>query len=925
MAVLESAAALARLEQLLVDSSEGRGQLALVQGGLACGKTELLYALTQRASASGALVLSATCSRDEGDLQAGLIDQLFQGADLPEQVTARVEELVTPRTVEEGHSGDAPCAVQLPDARVVHEICGILLELARKRPLVIAVDDVQFADSASLQFLLYVLRRMRSARILMVLTEWERPHPGHPAFRAEITRRPYHEIRLGPLSRDDVEHLVTDLLGGHSHPSLASGIHDLTGGNAVLARALVDDFTRADRTHAGTVQDDDSSPVVGFAFGQATLACLHRWGTELLDTARAVAVLGDHADPELIGQLMQVRRYDVDRFLHTLGSAGLLLNGRFRHQVAERVVLGTLSRGERSAMHLRAAELLYESGAEASAVACQLIAADPVMEPWMVPVLRAAADQALARDDVAVAVRCLESALPVVDRGERLALTAALARALWRVNPSAAARYMPALQAAVEQGSLPARDVVTVARWAMWNGDGEAVARSLRAVPGTAALDDARLVVELRLAFQWYYGSERGQFPDSVGGRGAGSDPWNRATNRLAAVWKHREPDVAVDSAEQILQSCQLGDSTLEVISSALLVLVVGNRLDRATWWCEQFIDEAARRGAVTWQAVLSSVRAAITLRQGRIVLAAEQAEHALHMMAPQSWGVLIGYPLSTLVSACTPMGRYEAAAEALRYEVPEAMFGTLDGLRYLHARGHYYLATDRVLAAISDFERCGRLMREWSLDLASMVPWRSDLAEAHLRLGRTASARDLVNQQLAQATATDDRTRGISLRVLAAASDLPQRPALLRRSVEHLEASGDRVELARALKELSQVHQQLGELDRARLLARRATQETKACHSGPQPSCPSPPEPLRPSPPVTAPGRQQRPDGDGPVLSDAQRRVADLAALGHTNQEISRKLYITVSTVEQHLTRVFRKLGVTSREALPLSLTEVP
>lgn len=55
--------------------------------------------------------------------------------------------------------------------------------------------------------------------------------------------------------------------------------------------------------------------------------------------------------------------------------------------------------------------------------------------------------------------------------------------------------------------------------------------------------------------------------------------------------------------------------------------------------------------------------------------------------------------------------------------------------------------------------------------------------------------------------------------------------------------------------------------------------------------------------------------------LSDAERRVASLAARGCTNREISRKLFVTVSTVEQHLTRVYRKLRINSRSDLPTSL----
>jgi DNA-binding CsgD family transcriptional regulator len=57
------------------------------------------------------------------------------------------------------------------------------------------------------------------------------------------------------------------------------------------------------------------------------------------------------------------------------------------------------------------------------------------------------------------------------------------------------------------------------------------------------------------------------------------------------------------------------------------------------------------------------------------------------------------------------------------------------------------------------------------------------------------------------------------------------------------------------------------------------------------------------------------------PILSDAERRVAALAADGYSNREISAKLYITVSTVEQHLTRVYRKLNVSRRADLPSRL----
>src|SRR5262249_37734350 len=152
---------------------------------------------------------------------------------------------------------------------------------------------------------------------------------------------------------------------------------------------------------------------------------------------------------------------------------------------------------------------------------------------------------------------------------------------------------------------------------------------------------------------------------------------------------------------------------------------------------------------------------------------------------------------------------------DLLKQVVPEAMFRTVFGLRYLHARGHYYLAADRVLAALGDFQTSGRLMQEWDLDVPALMPWRSDLARAQLRLDARDVARDLVQEQLNQPRAIGYRVRGISLRALAASSDVRQRLPLLREAINLLQCCGDRYQLTRALVELSQAHHELGDFSR--------------------------------------------------------------------------------------------------------------
>ncbi|MGW2199349.1 helix-turn-helix transcriptional regulator, partial [Streptosporangium sp. NPDC001682] len=133
------------------------------------------------------------------------------------------------------------------------------------------------------------------------------------------------------------------------------------------------------------------------------------------------------------------------------------------------------------------------------------------------------------------------------------------------------------------------------------------------------------------------------------------------------------------------------------------------------------------------------------------------------------------------------------------------------------------------------------------------------------------------------------------------------------------LRTAGDRLLLSRALADLGAALQQLGEADEAKPLICRAMREAEICHSGVMP--------LRLSKswttgPVLPDAGEPAEDPNPLGLSDSECRVAELAALGHTNREISRTLHITVSTVEQHLTRVYRKLGVKSRADLPPVLT---
>jgi DNA-binding CsgD family transcriptional regulator len=927
--LLEYVDALEYLEDQLSEAAVSGGRLLIVNGGLTSGKTELLQEFAARAARTGALCLGATASRGQQSLGADVVDQLFHSGGLPPETIGRVSRLLTPEvTTAEPGSPDLE-SLRGDGARAVRDTCAELLQLSRQQPLVIGVDDIQFADAFSLQLLLYLRRRMESARILVVLSKWDWPQPTLPLFHAEITRHPHGWIRMVPLSENGIAGLIAQRTGRSAEPGLVSAYSELTGGNPMLVDALIEDQRGIQKPSSD--HPAPGLPTVGNRYLQAVLACLYRWDPQLLDVARGLAVLGEQGSPALLSRLIGIGEESTEELLRTLTAEGLLTTGRspgshhFRHPAIPKALLNTLSTPERSRDHLRAAELLHHSGSAAQQIAWHLTEANGAVGDWSAGVLREAAEQALADDESRTAARFLELALHTSSQGaERDTVRMALARASWRISPSASGLHLTSLPEARRAQNLNRQDAVTLVRHALWQGDLETVTRGLAVLDESGGTAEDHAAACLQLTRRWFYGpaAAAGDGParPAAHGREPGSgetDPWARAVAELATVPTHAGDTSATARARHVLENCELNDITLETVAAAVLTLAHGGETDAAAGWCDDMRQEATRREAVTWLAVLESVRAGISLRHGDLRAAAELAATAYGRLPASAWGVFIGYPLSILVAANTALDNHRVVAEYLRQIVPEAMFSTVWGAHYLRARGRYRLAADRVLSAVSDFRECGDLAERVGMDVPALCPWRSDLAEANLRLGRTVVAHGLLTDQLGRPAGLDARTHGASLRLLAASSDPGQRKGLLERAVSMLEDSDDRLELARALDDMSRLLHQHGEGDLARSMARRATQETLICRTGSgEPAGDEEPDaaPQAPRLPAGAPSQAEQ-------LSEAERRVAMLAARGHTNREISGQLFITVSTVEQHLTRVYRKLGVSKRSNLSTRL----
>jgi DNA-binding CsgD family transcriptional regulator len=186
--------------------------------------------------------------------------------------------------------------------------------------------------------------------------------------------------------------------------------------------------------------------------------------------------------------------------------------------------------------------------------------------------------------------------------------------------------------------------------------------------------------------------------------------------------------------------------------------------------------------------------------------------------------------------------------------------------------------------------------------------------------MGRVAQARELLTERMSLFPLGHARARSLTYRTVAATLRPDERPPVLLKAANILDRCGDSLNLAYTLADLGRAYESLGQSVQACRHTHKARTLAERCAAAPLPE-----------PPAAAAAREKAetrpPSEPGPAarrLSSAEWRVASLAARGSTNEQIARKLFITVSTVEQHLTRAYRKLGIRRRTQLPTSLSQL-
>ena len=348
------------------------------------------------------------------------------------------------------------------------------------------------------------------------------------------------------------------------------------------------------------------------------------------------------------------------------------------------------------------------------------------------------------------------------------------------------------------------------------------------------------------------------------------------------------------------------------VLGTCIFSLLLTDELGVAERVIEQVIEVARANGSASGVATGSFLRAQIAWQRGELVHAEGDAELAVR--AFDESGVVGSQPWMTalLINTLVERGRLDDAAAQLTAvgmdaEVPPMW--SFDSI--LWSRAKLRVAQGRTQEGVDDMLELAR-RRGPPVGGVLMYAGYSYIAPCMFQLGAREEALGLAEYELRQArTWGTPRTIGQALRGLGLVTAGPRGLELLRDAVDALARSPAQLEHARALIDLGAALRRGNHRTEARAPLRAGLDIAFRC--GAKPLAERALQELR------ATGAKPRTLVVSGVdaLTASERRVAEMAADGHTNRQIAQALFVTIKTVDTHMTHVFQKLDLRSRHEL--------
>lgn len=814
--------------------------------------------------------------------------------------------------------------------QVLHGLYWLVAELAQRDPLLIAVDDVQWADYPSLRHLLYLSLRLEGLPIAVAIAErtGEKASPTLDELRETARAR----IEPRPLSTSGAMQLARAIFAEEPSPDFASACRAGTGGSPLYLRetllALRDEDLRPDASSIEAVERIDAEGLARHVWQR-----IESVDPAAPSVAGTIAVLGEGARPGRVAFLSDVPAAQVAGILEQLRGRGILAGedvSRFSHPVVRAAVEARVSAGQLDAWHRSAARLLDREGAGADHVAGHLLSCLPEDDPWVVERLREFAATAMRRGapDLAASAltRALEEPPPTDVRVEVLCELAAAEDATGQAD-EALAHLAEASKRAADAESRAEIAIARAQILASTNRFPEAVAvldREIERIGDSDPLLQQRIDAEL-ITYALFSEEARGRGLErlaSYAGRvpeGPAAQPILTAMATGVALTGERAAESA-ELAERALREggFRNGGLTGELWFITAWILIFSDRPDLAESSAREKLEPTRSEGRVREVFAVELTLACARYRQGALPDAVSGARAALAVADPgahQAWAHGV-HALALLDS-----GELEAVEGALEAAAPEHWHEDTPGSFSLYwaraqlrlEQGHY----DEVAADLDVLRRRGEAVGP-GLRTNNDVRHPVEVLLAHRR-GEAEEARDLAAAELDVARRFGgDGYVGTMLRISGIVAEPDERLGFLRESVEVLRGSVFRLEAARSLVELGAELRRRGE----RVAAREPLAEglDLAYRCGASRVVSQAMEELR-----AAGARPRRVVREGPdALTATESRMAVLAASGRSNREIAQELCVTLKTVEGTLMRAYAKLGISgrgARAALPEAL----
>ena len=423
--------ALVALDRGWTAGSDGSPFVCLT-GELGVGKTRLIHEFAGRVHRrDGATVLYGNC--DEGvpvpygplTVALGKVVATLGGSAVAGRLGAAAGDLsrLVPELAD--HAARSPAALhadaQAETLRLFDAVCALLEMLAEAHPLLLAIDDLQWATESTVQLLRHVAARPPAGRVMVLLayrpSDLGHDHPARPLL-GDVARNARHsfEVRLEGLSTAAVEELVGELVSGvtTSLDAVARSVHAETAGNPFfvteIVRVLVDGPGIADHDVTVALHELFEQGGVPSTVDNVVAARLARLGPEVVQALQRAAVLGAQFDVAPLAAMCALEEHEALMALGPAEASGFVsavperpFAFRFSHAVVRAAVADQLPAATRAALHLDAARAVAELHRHDPAPVLAEIAhhydraGGPPAEA--VPELRRAGDQALDQLD----------------------------------------------------------------------------------------------------------------------------------------------------------------------------------------------------------------------------------------------------------------------------------------------------------------------------------------------------------------------------------------------------------------------------------------------------------------------------------------------------------------------------------------------